>query len=109
MKSIEEVLSTEYSTEFDEKRKKAMTLSYHKYGALHLNYPDNVDAIESLKMRLEKYAKTGNTEFMVDVANFAMIEFMTKSNYTPTSEKESPGLAGMSVNEVYRFQEENPD
>lgn len=29
-----------------------------------------------MEKRLEKYKETGNTEFLADIANFAMIEFM---------------------------------
>lgn len=53
-----------------------MALSFEKYGDLRDAYPDKVDALNSLQLRLDKYAQTGNTEYLIDVANFAMIEFM---------------------------------
>lgn len=109
----EEILQTEYSAEFDEKRKNSMEMSYYKYGELRKNYSGsqpNVDAIKSLEMRLEKYKETGNTDYLVDVANFAMIEYMfpqhKDANYhAGADEKDSPGLFGMSVNEIKRFKE----
>ena len=38
-----------------------------------------MDALGNLKKRIEKYEETGNTEFLADVANYAMIEFMNPS------------------------------
>lgn len=72
-----------------------MGVSYCKYGALADAYPHKVDAIESLKARLDKYTRTGNTEWLMDVANFAMIEFLRPkhpaAHYRPTDSRESPG------------------
>lgn len=108
-----EILRTEYCYEFDDKRKNAMVTSYDKYGPMAENYrgPDrNVDPIASLKMRLQKYEETGNLDYLIDVANFAMIEFMYPkqgSYYRSTTAEESPGLAGLSVSEAKRFAEEH--
>lgn len=52
-----------------------MLVNGHKYGDIAAAYPDRVDAIASLKGRLERYEKDGNVRWLVDVANFAMIEF----------------------------------
>jgi hypothetical protein len=57
-----------------------MLQSHYKYGRVKDNYPEAKDAIGNLKTRLELYAKTGNTEFLMDVANFAMIEFMAPAH-----------------------------
>jgi hypothetical protein len=72
-----------------------MDVSFCRYGPVAEAYPHRVDAIASLKDRLDRYAKTGNTEWLMDVANFAMIEFMhprhPDAHYRPTDSKESPG------------------
>jgi hypothetical protein len=56
-----------------------------------------VNALESLQKRIDKYIETGNTEFLMDAANFAMIEFMFPSHpsahFRPTDSNESPGRA----------------
>ena len=74
-----------------------MAVSFCKYGLVADAYPSKVDAIESLKKRLDRYAETGNTEWLMDVANFAMIEFMhprhPEAHYKPTDAKDSPGRA----------------
>lgn len=103
----DEVLKTEYSETFDELRKKAMVTSYYKYGPLKKNYKEYscMDAVANLKKRLEAYEQTGNTEFLVDVANFAMIEFMMpqheKAHYKPT-DSGAVETVGFGVNEVNR-------
>lgn len=101
------ILKTEYCPEFDEIRKKQMATSYFKYGPVAQNYPQNVDAIASAKLRIEKYEQTGNTEFLADAANELMIEFMRprnpKAHYTPSDSDESPGLIGVSVNEAKEY------
>jgi hypothetical protein len=72
-----------------------MSVSYHKYGDFRLAYPRDVDAIACLRQRLARYEETGNTEWLMDVANFAMIEFEAprhpQAHYRPTDSSESPG------------------
>lgn len=110
---LDKILKTEYCEEFDKIRKNMMVMSYYKYGPLRDNYKKNktVDAIKSLEMRLAKYKQTGNTEYLADIANFAMIEFMcpqhTKAHYKPTDSTESPGISGMSINEIKMYKEEH--
>lgn len=75
-----------------------MGVSFHKYGPVKAAYPNKVNAIESLKQRLEKYEGDGNTEWLMDVANFAMIEFMApahpEAHYAPQDSDTSPGRVG---------------
>jgi hypothetical protein len=72
-----------------------MAMSFTKYGPLAEAYPDRVSAIESLEKRLAKYIATGNTEWLMDVANFAMIEYMRpahrEAHFRATDSQESPG------------------
>jgi hypothetical protein len=93
----EEILRTEYSEDFDNKRKNRMVVSFYKYGHIRENYGNcEVDAVKTLKERLSLYEKTGNTEWLVDVANMAMIEFMypqhPQAHFRATGSEESPGL-----------------
>lgn len=69
------VPATEFSLEFVQGMADRMAMSYFKYGAVAEAYPTKVDAIASLRKRLERYEETGNTEWLMDVGNFAMIEF----------------------------------
>jgi hypothetical protein len=65
---------------FQDRMAQAMTVSYHKYGPVAEAYPHKVNAISSLKKRLKLYKETGNGDYLIDVANFAMIEFMFPAN-----------------------------
>ncbi len=107
-KNIEKILGTEYSNKFDDIRKNMMVVSYYKYGPLFENYKKEmtIDAIGSLKKRLDKYEETGNTEFLADIANFAMIEFMcpqhAKAHYKPTDDGACE-IDGFGINEIKNF------
>lgn len=108
MTEYEKVLSTEYSEKFDELRKNRMVVSHYKYGFIKESCEGKfIDTLETLKLRLQKYIDTKNTEFLVDVANFAMMEFMHPqlegAYFRPTDSHESPGLVGMAPNEVKAF------
>jgi len=94
-KTREEILGTQVSFQFIEGMKDRMIIGYHKYGPVDRGFPSRVNAIESLRLRLKQYEDTGNTEYLMDVANYAMIEFMRpahpKAHYKPTDDKETPG------------------
>lgn len=102
------ILKTEYSERFDEIRKNMMIMSYYKYGPTKENYEKYkcMNAIGNIEKRLAKYKETGNTEFLADIANFAMIEFMYPSisgaSYIPT-DNNACEIAGFSINEIRNF------
>lgn len=102
---FKDILSTEWSYHFEELQKKAMAMSYYKYGRVNQNHnKDNLmDVVKNLKKRLEMYEKTGNTEFLVDVANFAMIEFMCPQHpkaYFKGTDSENVELVGFGINQL---------
>ena len=112
-KSIEElvhdVLKTEYSEEFDERRKAVVINSFYKYGHAKVNFEtNNVDAIKTLEMCLQKFKDTKNTEYLLDVANYAMFRYMYPQEgeyFKYTDSKDSAGLAGISEKEIERLKE----
>jgi hypothetical protein len=71
-----------------------MAQSHFKYGTIKDSAPQ-VNFIQCLEDRLELYKKTGNTDWLVDVANNAMIEFIAPAHpdahYRQTDSDESPG------------------
>jgi hypothetical protein len=95
-------IESEYIGEFWDKMKRAMAVSFYKYGPVADAYPDKVDAIASLRQRLREYERSGNTELLVDVANFAMIEFMhprhSEAHYAPGDSDASPGRTTVGGN-----------
>lgn len=102
------VTSAEYSLKFDELRRNRVEVSYYKYGPARRNFgTGNVQAIPTLELCLEKYKETGNTEYLCDLANYAMFEFMypqhPKAHFRATDSNESAGIVGMSVGEMERY------
>lgn len=86
---------SEFSKQFLQGMLDRMAMSWFGYGNLKDAYPRKVSAIKSLERRLGKYEETGNTEFLMDVSNYSMIEFMhpahPKAHYEPTDSKEKKG------------------
>lgn len=101
-------MTKEYSDKFDELRKNRVETSYFKYGPARQNFGRGyVDAIGSLEKCLQKYKDTGNTEYLCDLANYAMFEYMypqhEKAHFKATESGESAGIVGMSVKEIEDF------
>lgn len=105
------MISEEYSERFDELRKNRVEVSYFKYGPARKNFrTGNVKAIPTMEKCIEKYNSTGNTEYLVDAANYLMFEFMypqhSKAHFKATDSNESAGIVGISVNEMERYKNE---
>ena len=101
----------EYSDKFDELRQNRVELSFHKYGTAADNFGMKlVNALESHDMCIEKYKKTGNTEYLADLANYAMFRYMwpAKGEYFKhTDSSESAGIEGMSIKEIEAYRDNN--
>ncbi len=100
--------SKEYSEAFDNLRKNRVKTSFYKYSSAAENFGNGyVQAIPTLERCLEKYKETGNTEYLCDLANYAMFEFMypqhSKAHFRATESEESAGIVGLSVWEVETF------
>lgn len=118
--TLTQQFETESSPKFLQEMVNRMDLSRLKYGLVADAYPHKISAIVSLLVRLERYlgkdrflevlegarqkASTGrrlagNTEFLVDAANFCMIEYMHPSvdnaHFEATDSDQSPGRASV--------------
>ena len=98
MDKRDEILRRDFSEAFVKMMKNAIEMSHYKYGWAVKTYPDLAQAHRCIEDRLYLYRETHNTEYLVDVANFAMLEFMypafADAVYKPTDSDKSPGLAG---------------
>lgn len=104
----DQILKRDFSDAFVQKMKNAIVTSHFKYGWASKTYPELAQAHKCIEERLELYRKTHNKEYLVDVANFAMLEFLypafSDSKYTPTDSDKSPGLAGgISYKELMEY------
>lgn len=92
----------DYNEEFDKLRKSRVEVSYYKYGPARKNFGEGrVDAIKTLELCLEKFKKTKNTEYLLDVANYAMFRFMfpmPDEYFRTTDSSESAGTVGTPIN-----------
>lgn len=104
-KTAYEIANQEFSSEFVSLMKNSMIQSYYKYGPLRANYPHLADAIQTLKERLRLYEETGNKDYLVDISNMSMIEYMCpkhpNAHFRRCSSEESPGLKGETIVEVF--------
>lgn len=106
------VLLTEFSDEFVTGMRDRMVVSYFKYGAVKDAYPHKVDAVGSLMARLKLYANgdatkgiaPGNREYLMDAANFAMIEYMLprhpNAHFKGTDDDGSPGRRSLDTGKL---------
>ena len=87
-----------------------MAVSFYKYGPAKINFGEKlVDAIGCVEKCINKYKKTGNTEYLCDAANYLMFEYMYPQKegayFKATDSSESAGIVGMSINEMEQFKE----
>lgn len=98
METREQILKRDFSEAFISKMRNAIEMSHYKYGWASKTYPELAQAYKCISDRLEAYIKTHNKEYLIDVANFAMLEYLYPSFedacYTPTDSDKSIGLAG---------------
>lgn len=98
MNARNEILKRDFSESFITKMKNAIEMSHYKYGWVSNTYPELAQAVKCIQERLDLYNKTHVAEYLVDIANFAMIEYKYPSysdtDYKPTDSDKSPGLAG---------------
>jgi hypothetical protein len=98
MDSKDAIMQRDWSKEFIIKMEHAIEMSHYKYGWMSDTYPELAQAAKCIQERLDLYNKTHNLDYLVDIANFAMIEYKHPSysdaHYTPQDSDKSPGLAG---------------
>lgn len=91
------VPETEFSETFVTAMRDRVAVSFFKYGPLAEAVAARADFLAALRTRLRLYEETGNTEWLVDAANFAMFEHLyptrRAAHFRATSAEESPGKA----------------
>lgn len=99
MDTREQILSRDFSEEFIVKMKNAIEMSHHKYGWASKTYPELAQAVKCIQDRVDAYNKTHNKDYLVDIANFAMLEYLypmySDAHYTPGDSDKSVGLGGV--------------
>lgn len=87
-----------------------MAFGYHNYGHIKNQFPDKHDALGNLALRVKTYKKTKNTEFLMDAANYCMIEFarprFRDAFFESTSKAQSPGSIRRKDRKIVKGKEE---
>lgn len=67
---------TEWCSEFEEHMRDRLVMGAFRYGKIGAPGKPEWDRVGDIPERLKKYVETGNTEFLVDIANMALLEFV---------------------------------
>jgi len=77
--SLDNLLRTEWCEDFERARRYRLVMGAFRYGLLS-DPKGKYDLLGGLRMKLRQYEQTGNTEALVDAANYLMLEFMWPSH-----------------------------
>lgn len=85
----------EFSEPFVQKMRNRMLTSTHKYGKVK-DAVGHTDFVANIKTRLSKYEADGNTEWLIDAANFCTMEFEfpahKHAHFRSTTSAEAPKI-----------------
>lgn len=73
--SLEELRKTQWSEEFEKHMRIRLIMGGMRYGFLNAKNKPQYNRIEAARNRLRLYQLSGNTEYLVDIANICLLEF----------------------------------
>lgn len=73
---IEDLQHSEWSSEFERLMRNRLVMGALRYGILGAPGKPTYDRIASMEKRLKLYRESGNLEYLVDVANLCLCEFV---------------------------------
>ncbi len=74
--TLAELQKSEWSDEFEALMRARLLQGAFRYGLFAEPQKRPTDRIASMRKRIDRYEQTGNLEALVDVANFALTEFV---------------------------------
>jgi hypothetical protein len=103
--TVEQIIARDWNSDFIQRMQNHIVVSHYKYGWTADTYAHKLaDPYACAMQRMELYQKTGNTEHLIDAANFMMIEYTypqhPQAHFRGTDSQESPGLVGISAKEL---------
>jgi hypothetical protein len=94
--NIDQLAKSEWSTKFEQLMRNRLIMGAIRYGVMgHGSIPKGkpkYDRVASIKKRLQFYEDTGNAEWLVDIANMALLMF---------EERPHPNFHFDSVDDIY--------
>jgi len=73
--NLKEMQDSQWSPKFEQLMRNRLIMGALRYGRMNASGKPKYDVIPSMIKRILKYKDTGNTEFLVDVANLCLLEF----------------------------------
>lgn len=74
--SYAELRESEWSVEFENLMRNRLIMGAMRYGLIGAKNKPVYDRVASVINRMQNYKETGNREFLVDVANLCLLEFV---------------------------------
>ena len=71
----EDVKKSELSDEFEQLMRNRLAVGAYRYGLIGAPNKPKFNHVKSMIKRLQEFDRTGNKEFLVDVANLCLVEF----------------------------------
>lgn len=90
--SMESLKLSEWDDHFEQLMRNRLVMGAIRYGRIGVVGKPQYDRVTSMIKRLQKYADNGNKEFLVDVANLCLLEFVecnhSKQHFHAVDEQE---------------------
>jgi len=74
--SLDELKETEWSPEFEQLMRNRLIIGSIRYERFNHPGKHDYDRIRAIERKLASYIWTGNTELLVDLANYCLLEFV---------------------------------
>ena len=74
--TLEELKNTEWNVDFETLMRNRLIMGALRYGRIGAKNKPKYDRVSSMIKRLTKFQESGNKEFLVDVANLCLLEFV---------------------------------
>jgi hypothetical protein len=74
--TFDELKETEWSKEFETYMRNRLIMGAMRYGKIGAKNKPKYDRVASMIKRLNNFTTTGNKEFLIDVANLCLLEFV---------------------------------
>lgn len=96
--SLDQLYATQWSTEFERLMRNRLVMGALRYGPLNAPGKPKYDSLASMLRRLESYARSGNLEILVDVANLCLVEFVERRHPHAHWAADDTGLHHIRIN-----------
>lgn len=73
--NIDDLFKSEWSDEFEQLMRNRRVLGAIRYGKTNALGKPKYDRVNTLRRKIDLYEQTKNKEVLVDIANYAMVEF----------------------------------